>query len=232
MSDTFGSRLRISPSLTPGREIRALGSEASPRLRVSPNLLRAAGYAAVDAKVAHRPLDLRDVLPGIEGRAQSTEDVLDGWATLVVGADVTAGPWHYSAGKIEEFEEAKVSAGGKFGPGTYLGVGALAGETVDGLKGNGSVQHTVAFRGNILVLDRERVLEVASALKERRHIPPSGLRSSIKTAPLTEYVQGLDFNGTQVDAVMVYMDAKRESAEIAVLPESTDSLRVTGMSGL
>lgn len=76
--------------------------------------------------------DVPTQLPGLEGKAESGTLVLDGKATLVIGADVT-GPWHYSRGRIDKFTADKAErTGGKFGKGTYLGVGELKGETVDG----------------------------------------------------------------------------------------------------
>jgi len=171
-------------------------------------------------------LAISEILPGLSGEAQQKIDVLDGNAALIVGANVS-GAWHYSSGKIDTFDPQKAAElTGKFGHGTYLGVGELTGETVDGLKETGAIKHDVSFAGNILVLDRDQVSAVAGQLRELNGLPPSRFKSSIRNAPLTDHVRSLDFEGQPVNAVMVYMDDEQTSAEIAVLPSAVENIHV------
>jgi hypothetical protein len=173
-----------------------------------------------------QPFTIDDILPGLSGEAQQTMDVLGGAARLVIGANIS-GPWHYSSGSVEVFDEERAaSLSGKFGHGTYLGVGDLTGETVDGLKISGAIRHEVSFAGNILVLGRDQISEVVDNLRALNGIPPSRLKSTIKNAPLTDYVSTLSFDGQPVDAVMVYMNSEQSSAEIAVLPNAVGNIQV------
>jgi hypothetical protein len=232
------SRLTMSPDLKRAAEraaaaaaLSGAGLTAAEALDVSPKLRgkALANLGSTNRSETSSRLALGDMLPGLDGTAERAVSLFGGKAGLVVGANVQGGAWHYSPGTIKKFRGDKVSKGGKFGPGTYLGVGTLAGETVDGLKAGGARRHDVGFTGNILVLSREDVQEVASVLKERKGIPPSKFTTTIKNAPLTTYVEGLDFEGAPVDAVMVYMDSEQTSAEIAVLPHATERLAVTGI---
>jgi hypothetical protein len=226
------SRLRISPSLVhavggvgvAGESVRGDSAVPSRRLLRGSLLEKDSRRERPEAE----PLPLSVALPGLEGTARTVTSLFGGRARLVAGANIAGGPYHYSSGVIEEFVREKASTRGKFGPGTYLGVGELGGETVAGLKATGSVKHEVAFTGNILVLPRDEVRAVAAELMARKGILPSGVSINIENAPLTEYVEELDFAGVSVDAVMVYMDAEQSSAEIAVLPAATDRLRILG----
>ncbi len=225
------SRLRISPSLVhavggAGVAGERVGDSPVPSRRLLRGSLLEKGSRREKAEAG--PLPLSAVLPGLEGTARSATSLFGGRAKLVAGASIVGGPYHYSSGIIEEFAREKASAHGKFGPGTYLGVGELGGETVAGLKATGSVKHDVAFTGNILVLPRDEVRRVAAELMARKGIPPSGVTINIENAPLTEYAEGLSLAGASVDAVMVYMDTQQKSAEIAVLPAAADRLRVLG----
>src|SRR5580700_9133997 len=83
------------------------------------------GHVAL-ANKAKPQISIEEILPGLSGEAQEAISILGGAATLVVGANIT-GPWHYSSGRVDVFDkERAASLSGKFGHGTYLGVGELA----------------------------------------------------------------------------------------------------------
>ncbi len=149
---------------------------------------------------------------------------------FVVDADIT-GPWHYSPDVIDRFTDEKASGvKGKFGAGTYLGVGELSGETVDILKASGSVKHDVALRGNLLVVDRSDVRDIDAKLKRRHGLPEPRFKTTINNADLTGLVEDMKIEGNSVDAIMVYMDTERTAAEIVVLPDHAENLVVVGSS--
>jgi len=188
-------------------------------------LARAALAGEVEGRVA-----VSDVLPGLSGEAQRTLNVLENSAMLVIGANVT-GPWHYSPDRINTFsKERAAKSGGKFGQGTYLGVGKLAGETVDGLKTSGALRHDVGLTGNILAIRCTDIRKVEDKLRGLNGIRPSKIKTTIPNAALTDYVSTLSFEGQSVDAVMVYMDDEQTSAEIAVLPRSVENIKVNAIS--
>jgi hypothetical protein len=183
------------------------------------------GHVALADQI-QEPLAISDILPGLSGEAQEVTSVLDGNASLVVGANVS-GAWHYSSGTIDTFDPEKAAElTGKFGQGTYLGVGDLTGETVDDLKATGAIKHDISFSGNVLALGRTQASAVAGRLRELKGLRPSRVRSSTTNAPLTNLVSDLTFEGKSVDAVMVYMDDDRTSAEIAVLPTAVENIQV------
>jgi hypothetical protein len=189
----------------------------------SPEILASLGSGALSNEVLDAVL-VENYLPGVEGGAKEVASVLDGQATLVVGAEVT-GPWHYSHGRLEEFSKEGAEASRcKLGTGTYFGVGDLTGETVDGLKSDGSIRHEISFSGNVLVVDRERVVEVSKSLDKMKGRPVSRLRMPI--APIADRASGAVFGGHSVQAVMVYMDPERTSGEMIVLPHAVDGIRV------
>jgi hypothetical protein len=174
------------------------------------------------------PLDVAEVLPGLTGEAEASTAVLGDKATLITGADV-AGLWHYSGTRIDRFTEDKASgSGGKFGRGTYFGVGEISGETVDALINGGNVRHEAGFSGNMLAFDRNQVRGVLDDLRSLQGLSQPNLRSSMQTGPVTDLVEGAAFDGHSVDAVMIYMDPERQGAEIIVLPHATENIRILG----
>lgn len=186
---------------------------------------RAIGGSALAGDVAREP-SVADILPGLNGKAESSTVVMGGKATLVAGADIT-GAWHYSRGRVDQFTAEKAGrTGGKFGKGTYFGIGELRGETVDGLKAGGNIRHDVGFAGNILVVDRAQVKDVLGDLRTVRGLPQPGFQSSIQNGPVADLVEGMSFAGHPVNAVMVYMDPERQGAEMIVLPSATPGIRI------
>lgn len=177
-----------------------------------------------ETALADPSVAVADILPGLSGEAKASTPVLDGKATLVTGAEVS-GLWHYSGAAIDKFTEDKVG-GGKFGRGTYFGVGEISGETVDALLSGGSIKHDAGFAGNVLALDRGQVKDVLDDLRTLQGLPRPGFRSSMQTGPVTDLAEGVAFEGHGVDAVMIYMDPERQGAEVIVLPHATENIRI------
>lgn len=200
-----------------------------PETAPTSNTLVSVGARALDSEVLSTSL-IEEHLPGVEGVAKEVLPVLDGKATFIVGAEVT-GPWHYSSSRIEEFSrEGAEASRGKLGTGSYFGVGDLTGETVDGLKSDGSIKYQVGFSGNILAVDRDGVVEVSRLLDEMHGRRLSRLRMPI--APIADRAKGAAFEGHPVQAVMVYMDPTKQTGELVVLPEAVDGVVVIKDRGI
>jgi hypothetical protein len=167
-----------------------------------------------------------DALPELRGNAEAITQVMNGKAEFITRADVT-GLWHYSSSRIDHFSaEIAERTGGKFGHGVYLGVGNLKGETVDGLRLGGYERHDAHFTGNILAVRRADVMDIASALRSSRGMPVSRMRSSANTAPLSDLAENVHLDGNAIDSVLIYMDEGQQSAELVVLPRSTDNIEI------
>jgi hypothetical protein len=185
----------------------------------------AAGSLALASETLHASV-VQEHLPGVEGVAKEALPAFDNRATLVVDAEVE-GPWHYSASAIDTFtRERSEEATGKFGTGTYFGVGDLSGETVDGLKAGDSVKHEIGFKGNVLVVDRKNVVGLSRHIDELQGRRISRLRTTVQTSPITDRLRGTAIDGHAVSAVMVYMDPERTSGELVVLPEGIEGVEV------
>lgn len=96
------------------------------------------------------------------------------------------------------------------------------------LKSDGSVRHDVGFSGNLLVLDRRQVKSVVQGLRTLRGEPHPKVESTVQNGPVSNLIEGITFGDKPVDAVMVYMDPARTSAEMIVLPSSIPNVSITG----
>jgi len=151
---------------------------------------------------------------------------LDGKAVLAVGAHIDS-LWHYSPSRISQFSKERAEdASGKYGKGTYFGIGDLGGETVDILKSGNNIRHDAEFTGNLLAVDLENVVDVIQRLKKLKGLPTSRLKSNVANGTLTDLVEGLTLEGGQVDAVLVYRDTTRTTAELVVLPSAIDKVEL------
>lgn len=168
-------------------------------------------------------------IPGLQGTVESVSTVLGGSATLVKGANV-GGLWHYSFGDISSFSRDKAEHSvGKFGTGTYLGVGELEGETVSGLIKNGAIRHDVTLHEvTMLVIDRANVKDISRDLRRQQGLPEPRFTYSADNSPLADLAENIELDGSQVDCVMVYMDPARLSAEVVMLPRAVDHALLTG----
>lgn len=90
------------------------------------------------------------------------------------------------------------------------------------------MRHEASFAGNILALDRAQVRSVVADLRTLNGLPQPGYRLTIQNGPITDLVEGLRFDTSRVDAVMVYMDTERRGAEFIVLPRATEGISITG----
>jgi hypothetical protein len=161
---------------------------------------------------------------------EQTTPVLDGAATLISGVRIASGLWHLTPDVITKFKREKAAASrGKFGVGTYFGLGDLGGETVDLLRTTARFTHKVGFEGAVLAVDRDQVKGVVAGLRTLRGEAPTRLSWNSQTGPLTDLADGVTFgDGVLVKAVLVYMDPERTSAELVVLPSATEHIRRKG----
>lgn len=184
---------------------------------------RRIGKAAMAASENSTALPSEAYMPGLFGTVEKVSEVLDGKAMLAKGTNAS-GLWHASLGTITQFSREKAeSTGGKFGRGTYLGLNILQGETVNGLFANGAIWHDVELHDtNILIIDRVNVKAVASSLRQLQGLPEPGFTDSRQQAPLSELVEDVVLDDSEVDCVMVYMDSPRLTAEAVLLPRAVD----------
>ncbi|HEX6462353.1 MAG TPA: hypothetical protein VFZ58_03750 [Candidatus Saccharimonadales bacterium] len=165
---------------------------------------------------------VEEYMPGFKGEAYEALSVLDNKATFIIDAEIT-GAWHYSPDRIEKFSrEGAEASEGNFGTGTYFGIGELTGETVDYLKSGNNIKHEICFSGNILVVDRNKVVDASHELKKKQGQAVSRLRMPI--APIVDQAKGVDLNGQPIHAVMIYVSPERVSGELIVLPNATEGI--------
>ena len=162
--------------------------------------------------------------PELEGQYSRAESVMDGRVTVIEDAELS-GLWHYSRrGPIGKFNnDVAPKRGGKFGSGTYLGVGALGGETVEDLKKAGAVRHDVKFTGNLAIVslsDTQRVYKDALIARGKE---VSKLITTIENAPLSDTLTTI--GDVDIDAILVQM---RSGAELIVPTRSVDNLTIVG----
>lgn len=160
----------------------------------------------------------------LEGTVSRYDTIFDGKTTLLQDADVS-GLWHYSVNDIKEFSEATAQkSDGKFGRGTYFGVGDLKGETVDGLRSDSIHKYSASFRGTIAVVQRDHVLAVAADLRLAQYVSSPGFKTNIQNAPLTDLFSMYAYT-TSIDAVLVVMD-EAGAAELVVSPAATNQISI------
>jgi hypothetical protein len=165
-------------------------------------------------------------IPGLRGTVEGTSGVLNDSATLVRGARVS-GFWHYSSEKKDHFDRDKLEQWGpwarKFGSGAYLGLDRTTGETIAERIRNGATRYDVALHdANILVLNRAEVKEVSKNLRREQGLPEPTFTNSANNGLLSDLAGGVNFDGLQVDCVLVYMDPERLTAEAVILPRAVD----------
>jgi hypothetical protein len=182
---------------------------------------------ATSERSSERTANLAELeIAGLMGSAREIMPILDDETTLLIGAEMS-GMWHYSSGRIDNFSEAVAeNNSGKFGRGTYFGIGDLRGETIDFLKDGDTIRHDVAFTGNVMVVDRRHVIQVAEKIKTQRGLPSSRVRASTPTSPLTDLIEGVKYDGQTVDAILVVMDKDKTSAELIVTPKAVSNVSV------
>lgn len=203
---------------TPEADRSNIEAQLGPKVDLQSVLARFAIEAATDHAAES------EALPEATFASGEAHEVLGGKAALVTDAEVS-GLWHFSSQQVERFTEDKAAeATGKFGHGVYFGSGDLAGETVNDLKSGGHIRHDVTFNGNVVVLDREDIRPVLDDLRELNGFQKSRIRSSTNTGPLTDSFDTVRFGDNPVDAVMIYMDKARETAEFIVSPHAVDKI--------
>lgn len=131
---------------------------------------------------------------------------------------------HISRSPIEKFTADKVGPNGKFGAGTYFAAGALEGETFSGLSTPGVTLHAAELSGTVAFVDRANIREFDEFLKDQAGLPKSGLRTSVANAPVATT---LEQAGSEVDALVVFMDPERTAAEVVVLPHALEHTQIT-----
>ncbi len=174
--------------------------------------------------MSERLTDLGELGLGVELGPDSTVEYF-GPAEVI--SDVSlAGLVHISKTPIEKFTQEGVGPNGKFGKGTHFAAGALEGETYSGLLASGMVLHEAAFTGSMMILDRKDVGTVYEEMRRKAGMPPSRLKQSTGNADILGL---LDQQGAEqpIDAIVVFMDEERTSAEFVVAPRSTDRIAIT-----
>lgn len=174
--------------------------------------------------MSERLTDLGELGLGVELGPDSTVEYF-GPAEVI--SDVSlAGLVHISKTPIEKFTQEGVGPNGKFGKGTHFAAGALEGETYSSLVTPGMVLHEAAFTGSVLLVDRKDVSNLYTEMRSRAGLPPSRYKQSTGNADILGL---LDQQGTEqpIDAIAVFMDEERTSAEFVVAPRSTENITLT-----
>ncbi len=204
--------LRLAPSRVVGSLISKMSLEVA-----SPAELASWGMQALGA------------LPGVEAHADRRSALFSiGGGAEVISRAQLRGLQHISQAPIDQFtREGAQRSSGKFGRGTYFGVGDLGGETVDLLNRAGNVQHTTDASGSFLLVDRRMVREVAQILGGGLGHEVSPIRSNIQNAPLIDLASQYVIGDEPISGVVVFMNDDRTAAEIVIAPQATASAVIT-----
>ncbi len=153
-------------------------------------------------------------------------NLFEGKARALQGVTI-AGAEHRSFHQIGKFTKEGAAKSGKFGQGTYFSLGELKGETMDGLRASDVYAHGASVTGNFMVVDRKQIKDVASLIRASAGMPEKNFKSSVRNEPdFTTLAKLISTNGNRFDGVIILMDDEGKSAELIVMPESIDKVRI------